>query len=354
MSLPEQQSNLHITLLLRLMEVPLTDLNAIIQGYKQICEIEENHTTTMISLARQQHCMDSAHRYTSSMVSPLSKRPRRTPSPPSTDCPPEKSSLRLILDRCSNATYHGMSNLTARIFHDILSRGEPAMECDAVARGVLNWLNESDMVRKKTDFAIRPCNRRTGSLCMVYTRLPADDPVHALITGWILAHTSGDTKKKEENVPRRNAPGPDTFAFDPWTVWNRFQKIFPVMAIYKSQWVSTSTIAQAAVFTYDGHRVLMTPEELHANLHWPDDIDIRWVMKLAIRLYNEKPWAQWLVPMDQDTQCHIDSIGCLRRAACVLHGFLLGPKGSCANVWEAIIMPNRSLTALGASQMMAG
>ena len=339
----EHQSNLHIVLLLRLMEVPPTDLNAIIQGYKQICEIEENHTTTMLSLARQQHGS------TSDIVPPPAKRPCHTPTPPSPHVSECQSSARSILDRSSNALYHGMSNLTARIFHHMLARGEPKVECEDVARGVLDWLHKTDHTHKKTKFVVRPCNRRTGNLCMVYTRLPADDPVHSVITGWILdkmkQETTGSTKPRvDDDTPQHHlASSPDVFAFDPWTVWSRFQKVFPVMAIYKSQWVSTSDIAHTASLMT--HLSLVSPEELHAGLHWPSEIDTRWVIKLASRLYNDQPWARWLVPIDQDTtHCHIDSIGCLRRAACVLHGFLLGPKGSCANIWEAIIMPNRSMT----------
>ena len=333
MNCAEPHGNLHIMLLLRLMEVPLTDLNAVIQGYKQICEIEETHATNMISLARQQHSADDA--------SPPSKRPFHAPPamPHASECPDEKASTQSILDRGSNATYHGMSNLTARIFHEVVSRGgESQMECHDVAQGVLEWLQKTDHVHKKTKFVVRPCNRRTGSLCMVYTRLPPGDPVHSTITDWILLHKARPAPKPGPPV---STSGPDVLAFDPWMVWGRFQKAFPVMAIYKSQCVSTSDIAHATSFPPT--TALVSPEQVHASFRWPHEIDVHCVIKLASRLYNDQPWARWLIPVDQDaTHCHTDSIGCLRRAACVLHGFLLGPKGSCANIWEAIIMLNRS------------
>jgi hypothetical protein len=257
---------------------------------------------------------------------------------------PPSSSIT-VLERLSNATYHGMANLTYRIFH-MLHR-KTNLECTDVAQKVVDWVHQNNTLHKRKQYVVRPCNRRTGNLQMVYTRLPPDDPIHQTIITWILQSyhinrpdTSGSMYLTE------HSSCPDLLAFDPLSVWVRFQKVFPVMAIYKSQWVATSSIAEASVYVWNNQLWVGSAKDLHQDMGWPNEIDIMCIVQLAQRLYPEHQWTERLLDVDGTVHCHMESIGYLRRAACVLHGFLLGPKASCTNVWEAISMPNRSTSHL--------
>lgn len=276
--------------------------------------------------------------------------------PPKRHCPsamlhhdphPNTSSIA-VLDRLSNATYHGMANLTYRIFH-ALSR-QTTVDCADVAQKVLVWIHQNDTPHRRKKYTIRPCNRRTGSLQMVYTCLPPDDPIHNSIVSWILQSQREPRTKVTGVISPNNtcntqhATKPDLSSFDPLLAWGRFQKVFPVMSIYKSQWDATSDISKASSFVWNNESLVGSSNDIHSGMGWPDEIDMMCVIQLAQRLYPEHNWTHWLIRVDGATHCHMESIGCLRRAACVLHGFLLGPNASCTNIWEAISMPSRSVS----------
>ena len=329
-------------LLLRLIELSPSAMQALITGFTQLCNIEAEHAKYISMLGAQS---------TLGSILPLTVREGEAP-PHKRMClsnpTPIMSGNRLsVLERLSNATYHGMENLTCRLFHNITVTRGVKIDCWDVAQGVLNWIHRPGDPRNKKLFTVRPCNRRTGDMQMVYTHLPSNDPMNEMIVLWILSeHARG--KQPSPSPSEEHAPlpetikrGPDLDAFDPMSAWCQFQKVFPVMAIYRSQWLPDGNISHAMP------SVSLTAEHccvhaLHGLLRWPCEIEMECVIQLAQRLYPHCPWTTWLVKEGEKLNCHIECIGILRRTACILHGFILGSNSSCSSVWEAINMPNRS------------
>lgn len=338
-------------LLLRLVELSPSAMQALITGFTQLCNIEAEHAKYMSTLGAQIH--------TSTLSSLLPLAARDSEEPPSKRMcvshppPVPVSGNRLsVLERLSNATYHGMENLTHRVFRNITVTKAVALDCKDVAQGVLDWIHRSGVPNKKKQFTVRPCNRRTGDMQMVYTHLPSSDPIDETIAVWILSERGWNKPPSSPSSPEDRGdaplpgpePIPDLDAFDPLSAWCQFQKVFPVMAIYRSQWLPDSNLAHAVPpsVSLAAERMHCCVHALHGLLQWPSEIEMECVIQLAQRLYPHCPWTTWLVKEGEKQNCHIECIGILRRTACILHGFILGSNSSCSSVWEAINMPNRS------------
>jgi hypothetical protein len=136
-------------------------------------------------------------------------------------------------------------------------------------------------------------------------------------------------------------------------VWNRFRVVYPILAVYRTGWNPSTPVAHAhpkkewddlwtAAAGADpaGPGKAVTLRDIAHSLGWPAELDsgLPLVSYLATRLWPAHPWNEWM-SADADA-FRRDAIPFLRRAACLLHGFVMGgcnPHG----VWEAIRLPER-------------
>jgi hypothetical protein len=176
-------------LLLRLVELSPAHMQNLILGFTRLCDIEAEHAKNMVAFGAQSHTstLKSILPLTRDCEPPPCKRSCISMAPPPPNPSPASNSRLNVLERLSNATYHGMENLTCRIFHNITVTKGVHMDCGDVAQGVLDWIHRSGVSTKKKQFTVRPCNRRTGDIQMVYTNIRSNDSINETIALWIMS-----------------------------------------------------------------------------------------------------------------------------------------------------------------------
>ena len=143
--------------------------------------------------------------------------------------------------------------------------------------------------------------------------------------------------------------------FNAQEVWDRFQNIFPVLAIYRKGWVLVNILGERhdpevcqeweAMWLRHSERTA-SARELGEVLRWPALLiteALHLLVPVARFLWPDLPWdAAWLVPTEDDAAPLIRraAVPVLRRTACLLYGFqLVGC--SAGGVYEAMKIPGR-------------
>lgn len=161
---------------------------------------------------------------------------------------------------------------------------------------------------------------------------------------------AGDEEKNNNIGLHAVAAATEFDALPTEDVWNRFRVVYPILAVYRTGWNPQSPVALRRTKPKDwdglwsGSTGTAALRCIAHSLDWPAELEpgLHIVARLAIRLWPAHPWSDWM--SDDAGAFRRGAIPYLRRAACLLHGFLLGgcnPFG----VWEAIQLPTRPSNA---------
>lgn len=168
-------------------------------------------------------------------------------------------------------------------------------------------------------FRIRPANRLTAGLPLVYTNLPESHPIHAHVvnrcvsgipsvtssTGTgpvpLLAANTGrailNRRVNVMSVPPAEAPHRRRND-DPADLWRAFTRRFPVLAVYQPVWCDTeaaSLLQQSSSGSASTTHNNSSLTDVARTLRWPLDMAQREdaVRLLAQQMFPDQPWAQW-------------------------------------------------------------
>lgn len=250
-------------------------------------------------------------------------------------------SLPHLMGRRHIDRWRGMRCFTVRILDKLnaLQRDITIRHgCEAVHAW---WQREG---RFLAHFRLRPGNRLTAQLPLVYTNLPPEHPVHTLVLAQcrcgqaqpaspVVEAASQQTRDESEHDKAQPATITSASSSDGTTdVWRLFTRRSPVLALYQPVYqIDTADNAVTAVTAPPSSSLAA----LACTYGWSPERAAAAVV-MAQHLYPELPWAQWA-----DTGVYEGRAPeRLRQAAALLQGF--GEHAS--SVLEAVRLGHRAAT----------
>ena len=111
-------------------------------------------------------------------------------------------------------------------------------------------------------------------------------------------------------------------SFHPQEVWDRFRMVFPVLAVYRSGWVTANTTADSpphldpSAWKTIWKEWRSTVDIIGHTLNWPSSVlDVSSLLvPFARKLWPEEPWEDWIKTNDNTVPRAI--VPYLRRVAC--------------------------------------